>query len=631
VAITGHGAVTGDGGVGRNVMTGIGGGHVSGPSTHDLLLAMAGQVDDDLLAWARELVAVGENTRAIALVTAAVTADRAALPAALRASLVASARAAQTDLDADSALPEAADSMLDHRFAATPSTDDDRVATAVRALPAPLLDGAEVRLAWRLTPAGSAPGPVPHPVVLVEVGPGGRPADVLAYQLSVALDRSGVVASVEVLSSGNALSVYHAAARRAAVSLRGTPPAPAAEPVMDPDADELLQPGHADLWESDGSYGVPSEPAEAAATDATGDVVRDVSQHPVPLRPAPDEAGPRPAPRPLERVRTTVRPLTRPSLPSPGPLARRDGNRLRPLVPVTDETSVDAAADGPATEAPDVRRTARPHGAAYSSLEQGQVPALADTPMFRSMRDPLSGPLHTPLLAPLLDRTPYGEQGAPEEDEDDDPFGFHGISPLAPDHPTPAPTEDRWAGEWASGDWAVSSSDIERPPVGGAAEPDRYESPRHRAFGQAEEPPAPSVAERPAPPYESAAPGVRPADPVVSLPRRPGPGPAPAAEPPRPSPAWAEPVDGGLGLRPESVARLSDADRDLLARLQADLGTGTRPRLSRRAGVAAPNGPAASGPSLNGPAPKGPNGSVPNEGAPNGGGPGRPDPPDLAG
>jgi hypothetical protein len=37
-----------------------------------------------------------------------------------------------------------------------------------------------------------------------------------------------------------------------------------------------------------------------------------------------------------------------------------------------------------------------------------------------------------------------------------------------------------------------------------------------------------------------------------------------------------------LGLRPESVARLSDADRQLLARLQADLLDGRRQRITRR-------------------------------------------------
>ena len=49
-------------------------------SPHDLLLRLAGRVDDDLLTDARELVAVGEDGHALELVTAALAADGTALP-----------------------------------------------------------------------------------------------------------------------------------------------------------------------------------------------------------------------------------------------------------------------------------------------------------------------------------------------------------------------------------------------------------------------------------------------------------------------------------------------------------------------------------------------------------------------
>ena len=42
----------------------------SAEATHDLLLDLAGRVDDDLLAWARELVAVGETQHAVELISA---------------------------------------------------------------------------------------------------------------------------------------------------------------------------------------------------------------------------------------------------------------------------------------------------------------------------------------------------------------------------------------------------------------------------------------------------------------------------------------------------------------------------------------------------------------------------------
>jgi hypothetical protein len=119
--------------------------------------------------------------------------------------------------------------------------------------------------------------------------------------------------------------------------------------------------------------------------------------------------------------------------------------------------------------------------------------------------------------------------------------------------------------------------------------------------------------------------------PAASHPPRPAPGaeagPPPAAPSPAPRPAPVGPDDdqaagaapdvehaddqADLGLHPQSVARLSDADRELLARLQAELGAGRKPKVSRRAGVAG-----------------GTNGTATNG---NGNGPHRVDPPDLAG
>ena len=54
------------------------------PPVHDLLLALAGRLDDDLLAWARELLAVGEEDQAVELATAALAAERVVLPPTLR-------------------------------------------------------------------------------------------------------------------------------------------------------------------------------------------------------------------------------------------------------------------------------------------------------------------------------------------------------------------------------------------------------------------------------------------------------------------------------------------------------------------------------------------------------------------
>jgi hypothetical protein len=158
------------------------------PSVHDLLLALAGRLDDDLLAWARELLAVGEQDQAVELVTAALVAERVALPAPVRAGLAAAAQAAHTDLDVDRALPTAvADGATPHRFAAGAGPRDGVVA-ALRGVPARRLTGCTLRLTWRRTPAGATPGPLPHAVVLVEADPDRSP-DVLAYLLATELER----------------------------------------------------------------------------------------------------------------------------------------------------------------------------------------------------------------------------------------------------------------------------------------------------------------------------------------------------------------------------------------------------------------------------------------------------------
>ena len=59
-------------------------------------------------------------------------------------------------------------------------------------------------------------------MVLVEVSLGARNRDVLAYQLADALDRAGVRASVEVISTEQQLPAYHVEALRCA---RPVPPA----------------------------------------------------------------------------------------------------------------------------------------------------------------------------------------------------------------------------------------------------------------------------------------------------------------------------------------------------------------------------------------------------------------------
>ena len=335
-------------------------------SPHELLLRLAGRVDDELLADGRELVAVGEDGHALELVTAALAAEGATLPTSVRAELVAAARTARIDLDADTALAPAAPDTTAHRFTAS-SAADVAVVAAVRELPARLVDGVRLRLSWRRTPAGSAPGPLPHPVLLVETPEGGRPGEVLAYQVGAALARSGVHVSVEVLTSGRPLTTYHADALRDSTPLDG---GAAARPVASPP--EVVD-------------SVVAEVVEQVTASHRGLPARS-DEGPVDLFAVDDEPAPRPVPmrawqggrrrrgfgeaadEPEQPDEPAVTPISRAPLPSPVPLARRT----------------------------------RPGQGADE--EQGA--------------DPLDGPLRQPLMDPLLDpmsRSAKDEDGWADE------------------------------------------------------------------------------------------------------------------------------------------------------------------------------------------------------------------------
>ncbi|HWN31286.1 MAG TPA: hypothetical protein VNP03_01020 [Pseudonocardia sp.] len=186
--------------------------------THSLLLSLAGLLDDELLGWCRELVAVGEGDYALELATAAVQADRVRLSTTVHDQLYAAASRLKL-LGRGESLP-APDSTprLRHRFLADPASGGFPVVTGERspehalgAVPSRLLRDCELWLSWRCTPAGSAPGPLPHPVVLIEADDSDG-ADVLAYQVGEVLLRAGVFASVEVFAADIELGDYHRAA-----------------------------------------------------------------------------------------------------------------------------------------------------------------------------------------------------------------------------------------------------------------------------------------------------------------------------------------------------------------------------------------------------------------------------------
>jgi hypothetical protein len=509
------------------------------PSVHDLLLALAGRLDDDLLAWGRELLAVGEQDQAVELVTAALVAERVALPAPVRTGLAAAAEAAHTDLDVDRALPAAvADDVTPHRFAAG-AGPRDAVVTALRALPGRRLAGCTLRLTWRRTPAGATPGPLPHPVLLVEADPDRSP-DVLAYLLATELERAGAPASVEVFTAGSALPAYHAAALRDADELLGAPdgPRPARHGADGP------QPASVD----DGAIavqpvGVPAGPDTTAEPGAA--TVR---------QPA---VGRRRRPDPVEEV----------SPASPGPATDPLNGPLRePLLAPLLEPSGSPDADPVAPEGPQADAPTTPSGP--------EVPEPRDVPEEWD-GEWRSGEWAMPRTAP-----PEPADG-PEES-----FDVFGTPGPVPD--TGLPRRGEETGRFPRDAPEPAPAPVRRPELPAAApgEVSLFESPTARVEHRGAGPRRPAqggAGEMGAPDHLRAVPPVAEGAPEVSVSgvpvHRPGPLPGRRRRPEDDAPAGPAKPD------PEPSALLKGTERDLLAQLQAELADQERrPRPYRRAG-----------------------------------------------
>lgn len=205
------------------VARGVGPGAASRPGIalpvriHDLLLSMAGRLDDDALADARQMLASAELDRSLEYVAGCLVAGRVVLSHEQHAELASLFADMFLDQDLIDRLL-VTDRVIAgrHRFAfgAVDGLDPERgVADAVRPVLGVLPDVRSMWCVWRLTPAGPASGPVPHRMVLVGIGPGGF-APATAYRVEDALRRAGIRASVEVLMDGVELGDYHREAMR---------------------------------------------------------------------------------------------------------------------------------------------------------------------------------------------------------------------------------------------------------------------------------------------------------------------------------------------------------------------------------------------------------------------------------
>lgn len=178
---------------------------------HDLLLALAGRIDDDALAQARELLAVTELDRAVELVVGCLLAGRLPVTADERHQIASLLDELRSDPTLADRLPVVdAVPVPRHRF----TVESDPTAgmaevldKAVSVLP----DVRSVRCVWRCSPSGSTPGPLPQRVLLVDIGPQGL-ALATAYRIDSVLRGVGIRAAVEVLRADAQLGEYHTAA-----------------------------------------------------------------------------------------------------------------------------------------------------------------------------------------------------------------------------------------------------------------------------------------------------------------------------------------------------------------------------------------------------------------------------------
>ena len=401
---------------------------------HDVLLGLAGRLDDDALTSVREMVAAEADAEAAELLGGCLLAGGIGLTGGERAVLRPWFTAARVDpellglLPADSgALDRSAHRFVTNAVGRAPGIPLARAARRLTGVVA-------VRESWRVTPAGTAPGPVPHRVVLVEtVGP--DDCDLVVHHLAHAA-RALDDTSVEVFAAGAGLPAYHrdalAVARPLVADDAAVPAAPAAPVRLSPSVP--ARPSSAPARATPAP--TPAERIGAADDEETWQTVADAGTSrtgpsPVPVPPQPvdledledpveadadepellDADEPEPAdadePEPAVPDETDEAPAARDIEPQPAPPARpaaQDGVS-RPAAPP--ETSIDE----------DLSSTAR------------RIAALWARPSPEDFSAPLPGDSLEPTrLEPARDDAP-----APVEPEDDDeaPSGRHGRPAVA--------------------------------------------------------------------------------------------------------------------------------------------------------------------------------------------------------
>ncbi|MTD55959.1 hypothetical protein [Amycolatopsis pithecellobii] len=187
---------------------------------HNLLLALAGRLDDSALSEARELTARARLDEAAELTTGALIAGKLPVRESEQHELglvLELSRSDATLADQLTVNDAEADNGVQHHF--TGDNQPERgIAEALDRTLQVLPDVRAVHAVWRNTPAGSVPGPLPQRVVLVEIGPEGNPP-AAAYRIDAALRRAGIRTVVEVSGPGAERNRYHGQAHDSAVAV----------------------------------------------------------------------------------------------------------------------------------------------------------------------------------------------------------------------------------------------------------------------------------------------------------------------------------------------------------------------------------------------------------------------------
>ncbi|WP_433032727.1 hypothetical protein [Actinomycetospora sp. CA-053990] len=330
---------------------------------HEVLLSLAGRIDDDALSSVRELVAVEDDAAAAELLGGCLLAAGAGVTAREHAVLGRWFAASRVDPELVDVLPRdpEADRREEHRFtpdppasARAPGSSRDAGEAVARA--AARLPGVQrVRQCWRTTPAGSAPGPVPHRVVLVETH-SADDCEHVAHHVAHAARELGAV-SVEVFAAGAELPAYHRAAVRVARPLgAAAPSAPLSSasetaPLGPPVGAPRPSPGPSSRRDDDEvpPFGVPVSAASAGPPSFLTVTGPDDADERRPAEPAEERSGDEQyrivaaaGPDPLERERARTHDV---EADAPEPEAPAESETVAPEEPAPVDLDPEATAE----------------------------------------------------------------------------------------------------------------------------------------------------------------------------------------------------------------------------------------------------------------------------------------------